>query len=179
MPAWLSPDASIRDGASPVEHAPSSPAIQSADQAPPVDAQSTTIDVTSFLSADDLPIWIRRIADPAAAEETIGPISAQAPEPEPQSAPQPQPQPQPLARIGSRASRPVLPSPERLAARPGVAASSPPIERVPPSPQRAATPRSPEVPGRSTRVSWNLLLFVAILAAVALAGYAIYLVSFT
>jgi hypothetical protein len=38
--------------------------------------------------------------------------------------------------------------------------------------------RSPEASARSTGISRHLLLFVAILAAVAIAGYAIYLASF-
>jgi hypothetical protein len=176
MPAWLSPDASHRDGAVPVENAPPPPATQSHEQASPADDQPATIDVASFLSADDLPVWIRRIADPV-AEATPGPIPAPAPKPEPQR--QPQPQSQPPAKIGTRASRPAASSPERPAVKPTAAAARSPIERVPTIPRQAVGTESLDVSKRSNKISWHLLLFVAVLAAVATAGYAIYLVSFT
>jgi hypothetical protein len=176
MPAWLSPDASNRHGAEHIEDAlPPPTAIRSEEQASPTDDQAETIDVTGFLSADDLPGWIRHIADPTIAEATSDPTSALMSNPQPPA----QPPPPPLARIGSRASRPAPASSERPAAKPAAAASVTPIERVPPVPPPIVAPRSPGVAGRSSGISPRLLLFVAILAAVAIAGYTIYLVSFT
>jgi hypothetical protein len=176
MPAWLSPDASNRHGAAPIEDAlPPPTAIRSEKQASPTDDQAETIDVTGFLSADDLPGWIRHIADLTIAEATSDPTSALMSNPQPPA----QPPPPPLARIGSRASRPAPASSERPAAKPAAAASVTPIERVPPVPPPIVAPRSPGVAGRSSGISPRLLLFVAILAAVAIAGYMIYLVSFT
>ncbi|HET8524590.1 MAG TPA: zinc ribbon domain-containing protein [Thermomicrobiales bacterium] len=177
MPAWLSPDASKRNGSASGENTPPpSASVPFHEQKIPADDQTATIDVASFLSTDDLPAWIRRIADPAIAEQAAPATPEPAPKPQPQS----QPQPQPLARIGSRAAQPWPASPpaERPAVAPDLPVLAAPHERMAPHQPDVVETRSPEASAHSTGIPRHLLLFVAILAAVAIAGYAIYLASF-